>query len=58
MATLEVGSDKTYKTLQEAINAASATEATTIIVSAGTYNEDITLDARNMDQKGNITFVI
>jgi hypothetical protein len=44
MATLNVGSDQTYKTLQEAVNAASTTEATTIVVSAGTYNEDITLD--------------
>ena len=57
MATLYVGSDQTYKTLQEAINAASATEATTIVISAGTYAEDITLDARSMEQKGDLKFV-
>ena len=57
MATLYVGSDQTYKTLQEAVNAASTTEETTIIVSGGTYNEDITLDARTMEQKGNIKFI-
>ena len=54
--TLEVGSDKTYKTLQEAVNAASATEENIIIVFEGTYDEDITLDSRYMEQKANITF--
>lgn len=54
--TLEVGSDKTYKTLQEAVNAASVTEENIIIVSEGTYDEDITLDSRYMEQKANITF--
>ncbi len=57
MATLYVGSDQTYKTIQEAINAASATEATTIVISAGTYAEDITLDTRSIEQKGNLKFV-
>ena len=56
MATITVGaSGCDYTTIQEAINAASATEATTIVISAGTYNEDIKLDAAN--QKGDLTFV-
>ena len=58
MATiLEVGVGKTYETINAAVNAASTTEETTIVISAGTYNEDITLDARSMEQKGNIKFV-
>ncbi|MBE6379707.1 MAG: hypothetical protein E7047_02120, partial [Lentisphaerae bacterium] len=46
-----------FANLTDAVNAASATEATTITVASGTYNEDITLDARTMEQKGNIKFV-
>ena len=57
MATLYVGTSDGYATLQDAINAASATEETTIVVAAGTYAEDITLDARTMEQKGDLKFV-
>ena len=56
MATLYVGSDKTYKTINDAINAASTTEDTTIVISAGTYDEDIDLDVNKIEQKGNLTF--
>ncbi|MBR7103724.1 MAG: hypothetical protein IKC65_02170, partial [Lentisphaeria bacterium] len=45
-----------FSTVTDAVNAASATESTVITIAAGTYNEDITLDARSMAQKGNITF--
>ena len=55
MATLYVGSDQTYKTIQEAINAASTTEETTIILSAGTYAEDVNITVAAVgEQKGNI----
>ena len=54
MATIYVGSDETCKTIQEAIQAASTTEDTTIILSAGTYaGADITLSEVG-SQKGNI----
>ncbi len=46
-----------FANLTDAVNAASATEETTITVTAGTYAEDITLDARTMEQKGNLKFV-
>jgi len=46
-----------FNNLQNAVNAASATEPTTITVAAGTYSEDIVLDARSMEQKGNLKFV-
>ena len=49
--------DNSFSSLSDAVNAASATEATTITVAAGTYAEDITLDARSMEQKGDIKFV-
>ena len=55
MATLYVGSDQTYKTIQEAINSASTTEETTIILSAGTYAEDVNITVAAVgEQKGNI----
>jgi len=55
MATLYVGSDQTYKTIQEAINAASTTEETTIILSAGTYADDVNITVAAVgEQKGNI----
>jgi hypothetical protein len=40
-ATLEVGSGKPYATIQAAVNAASSGD--TVLVYAGTYNEDITI---------------
>ncbi|MBE6394639.1 MAG: hypothetical protein E7044_11370, partial [Lentisphaerae bacterium] len=55
--TLYVGSGQTYQTINDAVAAASATDATTIILAAGTYAEDITLDARTMEQKGNLKFI-
>ena len=46
-----------FTTLTDAVNAASATVATTITLAAGTYADDITLDARTMEQKGDIKFI-
>ena len=37
MATLYVGADKEYKTILDAVKAASTTEATEIVVSGGDY---------------------
>ncbi len=44
--TLEVGSGKTYTTIQEAIDVAGSGD--TIVVDAGTYTEDLTVNIANL----------
>ena len=58
MATLYVGNGQTYATIQEAVNAASTTEATTIVLAAGTYADDVNITLAAVgEQKAAISII-
>jgi len=46
-----------FANLTDAVNAASTSEETVITVATGTYADNITLDSRSMEQKGDIKFI-
>lgn len=51
-----IGTDA-FTNLTDAVNAASTSEETVITVATGTYADNITLDSRSMEQKGDIKFI-